>query len=124
MPRGDGTGPQGRGAMTGRGMGFCSGAGAPGYIDAAWGGGYGRGRRGNNATCRSGLWSGRGWRFQSATTAQPGWARFGNPFDASRRVDPEWERRVLNEQAETLTVELEHIKARLAEIDTEESEKK
>lgn len=26
MPRGDGTGPLGRGAMTGRGLGFCSGS--------------------------------------------------------------------------------------------------
>lgn len=33
MPRGDGTGPQGLGPMTGRGAGFCSGYGVPGYAN-------------------------------------------------------------------------------------------
>jgi hypothetical protein len=31
MPLGDGTGPTGRGAMTGRAAGFCAGYGVPGY---------------------------------------------------------------------------------------------
>lgn len=42
MPRGDRTGPMGRGAMTGRSLGFCSGADAAGYNA---GGGIGLGRR-------------------------------------------------------------------------------
>ena len=33
MPRGDGTGPMGMGAMTGRGTGFCAGFKMPGYIN-------------------------------------------------------------------------------------------
>lgn len=33
MPRGDGTGPMGMGAMTGRGAGFCAGFKMPGYIN-------------------------------------------------------------------------------------------
>ncbi len=37
MPRRDGTGPMGQGAMTGRGQGACTGVNAPIY-----GGGYGR----------------------------------------------------------------------------------
>jgi hypothetical protein len=37
MPRRDGTGPMGQGAMTGRGLGRCSGA------SGSQGGGYGRG---------------------------------------------------------------------------------
>lgn len=40
MPRYDGTGPWGRGAMTGRGMGPCNTAQSPGY---GFGYGYGRG---------------------------------------------------------------------------------
>ena len=40
MPRGDGTGPLGLGALTGRGMGVCRGAGVPA---AGWGRGLGRG---------------------------------------------------------------------------------
>jgi hypothetical protein len=40
MPRGDGTGPNGQGPMTGRGMGFCAGFNMPGFMNA----GFGRGR--------------------------------------------------------------------------------
>ncbi|MBN1152457.1 MAG: DUF5320 domain-containing protein [Dehalococcoidia bacterium] len=43
MPRGDGTGPMGMGPMTGRGAGYCSGAGAPGFMNPSPGWGYGRG---------------------------------------------------------------------------------
>jgi len=45
MPRGDRTGPWGRGPMTGRGLGYCSGSSAHGYGNYAMerrGGGYGR----------------------------------------------------------------------------------
>lgn len=31
MPRGDGTGPNGAGPLTGRGAGFCSGSDRPGF---------------------------------------------------------------------------------------------
>src|SRR6056297_888783 len=48
MPRGDRTGPNGMGPMTGRAFGFCAGNNAPGYASApgpgrgmAWGGGRG-----------------------------------------------------------------------------------
>ena len=44
MPRGDGTGPLGRGSMTGRGMGYCAGFDAPGYANSARVGGRMRGR--------------------------------------------------------------------------------
>ena len=40
MPQGDGTGPAGQGAMTGRGMGFCAGFNSAGFMN----GGFGRGR--------------------------------------------------------------------------------
>ena len=47
MPRGDGTGPQGQGPMTGRAAGFCAGYDAPGFANTGWGrGGRGRGGRG------------------------------------------------------------------------------
>lgn len=45
MPRGDGTGPMGRGSMTGRGMGYCAGYCAPGYANAGMYGGRFRARR-------------------------------------------------------------------------------
>ena len=31
MPFGDGTGPRGMGSMTGRGLGYCTGFGRPGF---------------------------------------------------------------------------------------------
>lgn len=50
MPGGDRTGPAGRGPMTGRGFGYCSGYPAPGYtrdpgmgLGRGWGRGRGRG---------------------------------------------------------------------------------
>ncbi|MCF8053843.1 MAG: DUF5320 domain-containing protein [Deltaproteobacteria bacterium] len=44
MPRGDGTGPRGVGAMTGRARGFCAGFSSPGD-DNGWGLGAGFCRR-------------------------------------------------------------------------------
>ena len=44
MPWGDGTGPKGRGRMTGRGMGYCAGYDAPGYANPSPGFGRGFGR--------------------------------------------------------------------------------
>jgi len=44
MPGGDRTGPLGRGPMTGRALGFCSGYPYPGYATPGFGRGFGRGR--------------------------------------------------------------------------------
>ncbi len=44
MPRGDRTGPAGKGPMTGRGTGFCAGFGTPGYLNPFPARGFGRGR--------------------------------------------------------------------------------
>ena len=49
MPGGDGTGPLGRGSMTGRGFGFCAGFPQPGYER-----GIGFGRRFGRRYWRSG----------------------------------------------------------------------
>lgn len=46
MPRGDKTGPEGRGSMTGRGLGNCSGSSEPGYTAGNSGRGNGLGGRG------------------------------------------------------------------------------
>lgn len=61
MPRGDRTGPEGLGAMTGRGLGFCNGNQTPGFnrgFGRGAGGGFGRGLR--RAT-GYGLGQGRGY---------------------------------------------------------------
>ena len=41
MPRGEGTGPMGMGAMTGRAAGFCAGSGMAGYANKGQGRGAG-----------------------------------------------------------------------------------
>ena len=85
MPFGDGTGPMGLGPMTGRGAGFCTGFGRPGFASTMpgypypygygyltqarprWGYGFGRGLgRG------FGRGFGRGWR-RWGSYGYPGW---------------------------------------------------
>jgi Family of unknown function (DUF5320) len=65
MPRGDRTGPMRLGPMTGRGAGYCTGYGAPGFMTPAGHSGFG-GRGGD-----------RGWRYWFHATGLPGWARAG-----------------------------------------------
>ena len=47
MPRRDGTGPDGRGPKTGRGLGYCNGQDSPGHF------------RGERAYCGRGMRNGR-----------------------------------------------------------------
>jgi len=115
MPRGDRTGPQGMGPMTGRGMGYCAGYDAPGYMNPAFGRGagfgYGRGFRGG----------GRGWRNMYYATGMPGWARYGYaPAWGMPPAAPAWsaedETAALKQQAEMLQETLNDINRRLDEL--------
>lgn len=64
MPGGDRTGPQGRGPLTGRKMGFCAGNDRPGFQQPVGGyGGYGRGNRGFGRG-RGGMGYGRGYGYR------------------------------------------------------------
>ena len=82
MPRGDRTGPEGFGPMTGRAAGYCSGYDEPGFMDQASGRGeLGRGISGRGIPGR-GMPSrgvrggfGRGRRNQYFATGLPGWRR-------------------------------------------------
>ncbi|MGV9171298.1 MAG: DUF5320 domain-containing protein [Promethearchaeia archaeon] len=49
MPRGDQTGPNGQGPMTGRGLGLCSGSNTPGFMKNQGVGFTGRSRNPQNA---------------------------------------------------------------------------
>ncbi|MHB1417217.1 MAG: DUF5320 domain-containing protein [Chloroflexota bacterium] len=109
MPRGDRTGPQGLGPMTGRSAGFCAGFGVPGYANP----GVGRGGRGG----------GRGWRHQYYATGLPGWARAGyaaGPWAApyAGPPAPEQEAGFLRNEAEQLRAALTNIEKRLADLET------
>lgn len=91
MPGRDGTGPMGRGSMTGGGFGNCAGARSSGQ-------GFGRGM-------------GRGMRrmFQGG-----GRFAFNEP---NREPDVELENRMLMKQNETLRMELDAIMKRLDEME-------
>ncbi len=113
MPRGDGTGPRGLGAMTGRAAGFCAGFGAPGYMNpvAGRGGGFGMG-------------FGRGWGNRFFATGLTGWMQFGGygapygyPMSGSA-PDPGMERQALRNQADVMESELNLIRKRLAEMES------
>ncbi len=84
MPRGDGTGPEGRGPMTGRGLGYCAGYSTPGFTK-----GVGRGlARGRGRGLGRGL--GRGFRGGRGRAANPP-RRFAPPVE---RVPVDYPRRV------------------------------
>jgi hypothetical protein len=75
MPFGDGTGPRGMGPMTGRGAGYCTGAGRPGFANMA----FGRGWFGFNPGFGRGMGMGRGrgrgmaWRRFDQFSTYPRW---------------------------------------------------
>lgn len=124
MPRGDGTGPRGMGAMTGRGAGPCAGFERAGYANPVPGGGFGMGF-GRGFGVQTQGFGGRGWRNRFYATGLPGWARCGGyaapygPPAAYQKPDPAMEKQLLAKQAEALQSELEFIKKRLAEVESE-----
>lgn len=140
MPRGDRTGPQGMGPMTGRAAGYCAGNEAPGYATPGPGRGPGAGRdfgagRGYGAGRAAGAGrgygggGGRGWRNMYYATGLPGWARFGgyaaspvspNPYP---EPDPEAQKQALKSQADALQAQLDLIKKRLSDLETGDANK-
>ncbi len=102
MPRGDGTGPNGLGPRTGRGLGYCNGYNSPGFTRGGFGRGYGRG---------FGYGRGYRWGYQGGYNPAP-------PADytpVSEKTLIENEIRVLNDQ-------LKALQKRLGEIETEKTE--
>lgn len=115
MPRGDRTGPGGMGSRTGRGLGYCSGANAPGFANPAPGFGMGRGGGAGRGMGRGGGFGrggGRGRGFWGAAPAyQPA------PVPAAPYQGGEQEQAYLQRQADALQTELDAIKKRLAEME-------
>jgi len=101
MPWGDGTGPWGRGPLTGRGLGYCGGY-YPSAYGRPWGRGFGRGGR----------------RFfddipERFSPTLPG----VNPY--YREPTREEEKRYLEGIMKDMEEELEEIKKRLEELNKE-----
>lgn len=95
MPRGDGTGPMGKGPMTGRGAGYC-GTGQP-FINERYGCGFG---------------CGRGNRRQFNATGVPGFMRSGYNF----QVTEENEKAYLSNQESFLENQLKNIRERISNL--------
>lgn len=130
MPRGDRTGPNGMGPMTGRAAGFCAGAGAPGYANYGFGRGFGAWGRGRGAGCGFGRGGGggrfRGWfnrigfmGRQRAYGGVPAWGGdpayvyYGTPAMPTR----EQELDSLKAQAEYLEDALESIQIQIKNLE-------
>jgi len=129
MPRGDRTGPEGMGPMTGRGMGYCSGYDTPGFANPA-GAGFGRGMargwgRGGGGFGRGMAWGrgmGRGWGRGGGGYGRGGYGYWGAPA-AFPAPTPEDERTYLEIEMESLKAHMESIKKRLDQLSTSGSEK-
>ncbi len=120
MPFGDRTGPQGFGPRTGRGAGYCSGFGMPGFMNPVPGGagiGFGRGR----GIGWQGFGRGRGWRNWYRATGLPGWARAGYeyprsyPYGTGLATDEEMD--FLKDQAGFLKNQLNEIEKRISTLE-------
>lgn len=134
MPRGDGTGPMGQGAMTGRAAGFCAGYSVPGCANGV-GGGFGRGfGRGFGGGFGRGFGLGRG--FGRGQGFGRGFGRGFGPMTAAAWNGPavdstmaapaptaEQERGILQKQAEYLEENLQEIRKRLAELQEKQAGK-
>ena len=101
MPGGDRRGPMGEGPMTGRGAGFCSGTGEPGYTAPSYGFGRGFGGRGRRRF------------FPFGYAARPRWGRAGG----IAYLGPDDEVDSLKQEAGWLKQRMDEITKRLGEIE-------
>lgn len=104
MPRGDRTGPDGFGPMTGRGTGFCNGFDRPGYMNAGrrLGRSFSRGFRGSNR---------QGFRNQEF---------FNYPNYPTPQYSVKDEEKYLESEMDALKNELKAMEARLSELKKDE----
>ena len=111
MPRGDGTGPNGQGPLTGRGRGYCAGYNSPGFANGVPAGGRGMAwRRGR----------GRGFRLVSQPQLVPVQQVQPQPVSV-QQVDErqllEQDKEDIKEEVKALKEELDQIEKRLKEIE-------
>ncbi|HCK99545.1 MAG TPA: hypothetical protein DHW42_05495 [Candidatus Marinimicrobia bacterium] len=114
MPRGDGTGPNGMGPMTGRAAGYCAGYDRPGFANPLVGGrmGFGRGLgRGFRGGFGRGFGRGFGY-YQSAP------AYYEAPVNRTAPTR-EQELEALKSQAANYEQGLQDINRRISELEAE-----
>ncbi|MHA1682238.1 MAG: DUF5320 domain-containing protein [Promethearchaeota archaeon] len=123
MPRGDGTGPDGYGPMTGRALGYCAGFNAPGYVNGSGRGmGMGRGRamgggrgRGGGAGYGLGMAWRRGWGVPVYNAPVQGY-----PPQVDNVQVLKSQKAALEAQVESVKNALETISKKLEELENKE----
>lgn len=111
MPRGDGSGPDCFGPMTGRALGYCAGHSSPGFTKGrGMGRGYGRGfGRGS-----------RGARFRGRSVPIRPMVYDDSYYEPRYEYSQEEEIEDLKRYAEDLKKELENIESRVKELSEKE----
>ena len=117
MPRGDGTGPEGRGPRTGRGLGYCTGYDSPGFTRGTplgrgygYGRGFGRGQgygRGYGRGRRFGIW------YAPANIVRP---TYNSP---TNQLNKDEEIKMLKEEIENIEREKKELEKRLKELSSQ-----
>jgi len=122
MPRGDRTGPNGGGSMTGRGLGYCAGYDAPGYMHPAprmggMGRGIGYGGRGYAARGRM-RGRGYGWYEPGFRRWAPDYRSYPVSYPVSYPAPPtaDEEMKYLQGDVDYLKQELKAAEDRIAEL--------
>ncbi len=110
MPRGDGTGPMGRGPLTGRRMGYCAGFQEPGYVNCGFGMGFGRGFRRMNYMPGYPGWINQGQYYR-------GYVPYPAGVDAASAPN---EKEILQNQADFLEKQLNQVRERLKGLEKTE----
>lgn len=108
MPAGDRTGPNGMGAMTGRGAGICAGFATPGYMNTGRVAGRGRG-------CGRGFARGQGFGGGQGFGRAGNWNAVAAPA-AAPSVD------MLKAQTEQLEAQLKAVREQIQAITPNEGE--
>ena len=113
MPRGDRSGPNGMGPMTGRGAGFCNGYNAPGFMNnGVAGSGYGRG---------AGMGAGRGFGGRHMGGGYGRGYGYGQPYGSYNAAVPigyskEAETGAIENEIAFLKDQLKAMESRLGEM--------
>ncbi|HPX26899.1 MAG TPA: DUF5320 domain-containing protein [Treponemataceae bacterium] len=117
MPRGDRTGPAGMGPMTGRGAGFCAGYGNAGYMnpEGTYNGGRGLGRSLGRGGRGFGGGLGRGLGRGFAGGFAGGFMQNAAMYQGMQKTEED-EKYELNARSHSISIELELIQKRLAEL--------
>ncbi|MFA5364498.1 MAG: DUF5320 family protein [Candidatus Bathyarchaeia archaeon] len=115
MPRGDGTGPNNAGPMTGRAAGYCAGYPVPGYMNPTMG--YGRGGgRGHGRGMGRGFGRGR-FVYPQPVVVQPVYQTVTQPQTAEQEiVSLESYQKTLEAEKLDIDQEMGGVKARMEEL--------